>query len=156
MRLLRLALLFAAAAWGISAFGIFASWSTAAQALQDLGAQPIQYNPMLEYWFRMTAGAFTFIGCCFLALAIWPTRFQQAIPWFGGFLVAEGIVLLVHGTKLSLPALPFYFDTIACLVSGTAIIVLSRKVPPASSDQQCLHVTSPDKNDNAGQARRYR
>jgi hypothetical protein len=58
LRLLRIFLGFAALAWGVSIVGVFLSWRTASQALQDLGAQPIQYDRMLDYWLRMASGAF--------------------------------------------------------------------------------------------------
>lgn len=107
LRLLRLFLGFAAFAWGVSVFGVFISWSAASRALQGLGAQPIVYDRMLDYWLRMAAGAFTLIGCWYLILMIWPRKFYFAIPWFGVLMLAEGVILLVHGLRLSLPPLPF-------------------------------------------------
>ncbi|HEX7859936.1 MAG TPA: hypothetical protein VF773_06410 [Verrucomicrobiae bacterium] len=62
LRLLRLFLGFAAVAWGVSIGGVFMSWSAAAGALQGLGAQPIAYDRMLDYWLRMAAGAFALLG----------------------------------------------------------------------------------------------
>jgi hypothetical protein len=61
-RFLRVFLGFSGMAWGASIFGVFASWSAAAEALQGLGAGPIAYDRMLDYWLRMAAGAFTLIG----------------------------------------------------------------------------------------------
>jgi hypothetical protein len=62
LRLLRLFLGFSAFAWGVSVVGVFVSWSAAADALQGLGAQPIAYDRMLDYWLRMAAGAFALVG----------------------------------------------------------------------------------------------
>ena len=126
LRLLRLFLGFASLTWGASVFGVFSSWSAAAEALQGLGAQPIAYDRMLDYWLRMAAGAFTLIGCWFLVLMIWPQRFQPAIPWFGGFMLVEGAILLVHGLRLSLPPFPFLCDTAACFLGGSGILYFSR------------------------------
>lgn len=58
LRLLRLFLGFSAFAWGVSVVVVVVSWSTAAEALQGLGAQPIAYDRMLDYWLRMASGAF--------------------------------------------------------------------------------------------------
>jgi hypothetical protein len=137
LRLLRLFLGFAAFAWGISVFGVFLSWSAAADVLQGLGAHPIAYDRMLDYWLRMAAGAFTLIGCWYFVLMIWPQRFHVAIPWFGGLMLVEGVVLLVHGLRLSLPPFPFYADTAACFVGGGAILYLSRHLrwPDHSSER---------------------
>lgn len=130
LRLLRFFLVFAAFAWGISIVGVVLSWSAAVDTLQGLGAKPIAYDRMLDYWLRMASSAFALIGCWYLALAIWPRKFAAAIPWFGGLMLAEGCVLLIHGTRLSLPPFPFYGDTIACFVGGGAILYLSRCVKP--------------------------
>lgn len=130
VRVLRLILGFAALAWGASVFGVFLPWPAAEQALIGLGAQPIRYDPKLDYWLRMAAGAFTLVGCWYLVLAIWPNRYWNAIPWFGWLMVAEGAILLVHGVRLSLPPLPFYADTAACLLGGTGIVWLSRADQP--------------------------
>lgn len=130
LRLLRMFLGFAAFAWGVSVVGVFMSWSMANDALQGLGARPIAYDRMLDYWLRMAAGAFALIGCWYLALMIWPQKFHAAIPWFGGLMLVEGVILLVHGLRLSLPPLPFYGDASACIVGGAAILYLSRYARP--------------------------
>ncbi|MCW5559326.1 MAG: hypothetical protein KIT22_16040 [Verrucomicrobiae bacterium] len=127
---MRLFLGFAAFAWGISVVGVFLSWPAAAGALQGLGAHPVAYVPMLDYWLRMAAGAFALMGCWYFVLMIWPQRFHAAIPWFGGLMVVEGVILLVHGLRLLLPPFPFYGDTSACLVGGGAILYLSRYAKP--------------------------
>jgi len=130
LRLLRLFLGVSAFAWGVSVFGIFLSWPAASQALQGLGAQPIAYDRMLDYWLRMAAGAFTLVGCWYLVMMIWPKKFHAAIPLFGGFMLAEGVILLVHGLRLSLPPLPFYGDVAACLLCGGGILYLSSYARP--------------------------
>ena len=130
LRLLRLFLGFAALAWGVSVVGVFLNWPAAEQTLQGLGAQPIVYDRMLDYWLRMAAGTFALIGCWYVVLMIWPRKFYAAIPWFGGFMLVEGIILLLHGLRLSLPPFPFYGDTSACFVGGGAILYLSRFARP--------------------------
>lgn len=134
LRLLRIFLGLAAITWGAAVLGVFVSWSTATQGLEGLGAQPIPYDRMLDYWLRMAAGAFTLIGCWYLVLMIWPQKFHAALPWFGGLMLVEGVILLVHGVRLSLPPFPFYGDTSACLVGGSAILFLSRYAKPDQSD----------------------
>lgn len=130
LRVLRIFLGFAAIVWGASVFGIFLSWSVASQLLQGFGAQPIAYDRMLDYWFRMAAGAFTLVGCWYLILMIWPKKYYVAIPWFGVLMFVEGIILLIHGLRLSLPPFPFYADATACLVDGGGIMFLSRYARP--------------------------
>jgi len=126
MRLLRLFLAFSAFAWGVSAVGVFVSWSEADKLLEGLGARPIVYDPMLDYWLRMAAGAFALVGGWYLMLTIWPRKFAAAIPWFGVLMLLEGLILLVHGLRLSLPPFPFYGDVSACLIAGSGILYCSR------------------------------
>jgi len=130
LRLLRIVLGFAAVTWGVSFFGVFASWQQASEGLQGLGAKPIAYDPMLDYWLRMASGAFGLIGCWFLALTIWPQKYHATIPWFGGLMLVEGCILLVHGLRLSLPPFPFYGDVAACFVGGGAMLYLARYARP--------------------------
>ncbi len=138
LKLLRVFLGFSAIAWGVSVFGVFASWSAASEALQGLGAQAISYDPMLDYWLRMASGAFALVGALYLLLLLQPSKYRVIIPWFGGLMLVEGVILLVHGIRLSLPPLPFYADTAACFVGGGGILWCSRRVnqdgEPACSD----------------------
>jgi hypothetical protein len=125
LRLLRLLLGAAAFGWVVMLVGVFMSWSVATGALQGLGARPIPYDPMLDYWLRMGCGAFGLVGCWYVALMIWPQKFSVALPWFGWIMVVEGVILLVHGLRLSLPPFPFYADTAACILLGGGIVYLS-------------------------------
>lgn len=130
LRLLRMLLGFSALAWGVSFYGVFASWGGAEQALQGLGAKPIAYDPMLDYWLRMAAGAFGLVGIWYFILMLWPQKFYQAIPWFGALMIAEGFILLVHGLRLHLGPFPFYGDVAACFVGGGGIMLLAGAARP--------------------------
>jgi hypothetical protein len=131
LRLLRMLLGFAALAWGVSLYGVFASWSDAEQALQGLGAQPIAYDPMLDYWLRMAAGAFGLVGVWYFILMLRPQKFHAALPWFGALMIVEGAILLSHGCRLHLKPWPFYGDTAACFLTGAGIMLLARSAHPA-------------------------
>ena len=128
LRLLKLFLGFSAFSWGVSAVGVFVSWSEAEKLLEGLGAKPIAYDPMLDYWLRMAAGAFALVGLWYLFLMIWPQKFSAAIPWFGVLMLIEGLILLVHGLRLSLPPFPFYGDVSACFIAGGGILFFSRSL----------------------------
>jgi hypothetical protein len=131
LRLLRLLLGFSALVWGVSFYGVFANWPAAEQALQGLGAKSIAYDPMLDYWLRMAAGAFGLVGLWYFLLMLWPGKFHAAIPWFGALMVAEGFILLAHGLRLHLPPFPFYGDTAACFLGGGGILWLAKAARPS-------------------------
>ena len=126
LRLLRLFLGFTAFGWGVSAVGVFVSWPEAEKLLEGLGAKPIAYDQMLDYWLRMTSGAFTLVGIWYLMMTIWPRKFCAAIPWFGALMLIEGVILLIHGLRLHLSPFPFYGDVSASFVGGAGILCFSR------------------------------
>ena len=123
-RILRLLLFTAAFGWAISVVGLLLPWSLAVTGLNGLGAGAIPHDPMLDYWLRMAAGAFTGIGLLFLIVAIRPRRFRNLIGLIGLFQFSEGVILLVHGARLGLPAFPFYGDVAFCLFIGSGILLL--------------------------------
>src|SRR5689334_20677613 len=116
LRLLRLFLAVSGLVWSVSVVGVLAPWSSAERMLVGMGAQPITYDPMLDYWLRMAAGAFFLVGMIFLLLAIFPERFLNVIPILGWLMLAEGAILAFHGFRLGLKPFPFYGDISACFV----------------------------------------
>jgi hypothetical protein len=130
LRLLRLFLTFAAFGWGVTVVGVFASWPQVNEIAQGMGAKPIAYDPMVDYWLRMISGAFALIGLWYLALALWPKKFYAAIPWFGWIMVAEGVILIVSGLRLGIGPFPFWGDVSACLLDGAGILVFAKAAKP--------------------------
>lgn len=98
-------------------------WSFIADQLHGLGAKQLPPDPMLNYWLRMTAGAFTGIGLFFFLLALKPTKFACIIPFAGGFLLLEGLILLISNRLLHLSPLPSLFDAAFCFLIGTGILL---------------------------------
>ena len=126
LRLLRIFLAFAAFGWGVCVVGVFASWPHVNCIASGMGAKPIAYDPMLDYWLRMICGAFTLIGLWYLALALWPRKFAVAIPWFGWIMMAEGVLLLVSGLRLGIGLFPFYGDVAVCFLGGGGILFFAK------------------------------
>jgi hypothetical protein len=125
-RLLRLILFLCAATWGVAAVGVFLPWETATNVLEGLGTRPISYDPMLNYWLRMAAGAFGLIGLGYLFVALKPQKYVIVLPYCGWLMLIEGFVLLSHGIRLHLPPFPFYGDVSACLLAGVGILLLKK------------------------------
>lgn len=120
--ILRIFLLCAGFGWFISIVGIFMPWSFIAGQLEGLGAQNLPADPMLNYWLRMTAGAFTGIGLFFFLLAARPRKYAMMIPFAAGYLIVEGLILLSACFALHLPLLPSIFDAGFCLLIGVGIL----------------------------------
>jgi hypothetical protein len=126
LRFLRLFLVFAAIGWCACVVGVFATWLQVNYIAQGMGAKPIAYDQMLDYWLRMICGAFTLVGIWYLAMALWPQKLAVAIPFFGWLMIVEGVILLISGLRLGIGPFPFYGDVSACFVSGFGILYFSR------------------------------
>lgn len=126
LRLLKFFLIFSAIGWIVCIVGVFASWPQVNAIAQGMGAKPIAYDPMLDYWLRMICGAFTQVGIWYLALALWPQKFAAAIPFFGWLMIVEGVILLTSGLRLGIGPFPFYGDVSASFVCGIGIVCLAK------------------------------
>ena len=133
LRLLRLFLVFSAFGWGVCIVGVFASWPQVNGIAQGMGAKPIAYDPMLDYWLRMICGAFTLVGVWYLALALWPRKFAVAIPFFGWLMIVEGVILLISGLRLGIGPFPFCGDVAACCLGGAGVLVFSKAAKPVEA-----------------------
>ena len=133
LMILRIFLFCAGFGWFISVLGVFMPWSFVAEQLQGLGAENLPSDPMLNYWLRMTAGAFTFIGIFFFMLGIRPEKYRVVIPFAAGFLFFEGLVLLVACLVLRLSLLPSLFDSLFCLLMAVGIFLSHRAVKQLKS-----------------------
>jgi drug/metabolite transporter (DMT)-like permease len=134
---LRLGLLLAGIGWGISFFFTFASWTTATDQLRSIGAQPIRYQPLLDYWLRMASAVFGCIGIAALICCVRPQPHSTLIRWFALFHLFVGGVLAVaawnnHFTLRDEPTFPADI-TFCFLVAGLTGIPMAvarkEKVP---------------------------
>jgi len=117
---------YAALGWGICVAGIFAPSKATFELLGYVGGidpAPLMADPMYDYWLRMASSVFTFIGVAYLLLAIWPKKYAPVLPFAGVFMLAEGIILLIHGLRLHLPDTPLSGDTFFCFSSGIGILL---------------------------------
>lgn len=123
LTILRILLACGGFGWFISVFGIFMPWSWISEQLKGLGASAIPHDPMLDYWLRMAAGAFTCIGAFFFLLAAYPRKYAAMIPVAASFLLIEGAILLGAHFALRLALLPSLFDAAFCLIIGAGIFL---------------------------------
>ena len=119
--------------WGICLAGIVVPAGTAFGLLSDISGidtGAMAAEPMFDYWLRMAAGAFALVGAGYLGLAIRPRRFHLVLPFAGGFMIAEGLVLATHGLRLGLGPAPFYGDVAFCLAGGIGILCTMGSAKP--------------------------
>ena len=121
---LRLGLLLSACGWGISFFFTFASWGVATEQLQDMGANEIPYDPLLDYWLRMASSAFGCIGIGCALACLRPTGFFGLIRLLGPFHLIVGTTLAIaaYHNQLTPKLHPTFIpDIVFCFVSGILI-----------------------------------
>ena len=125
--LLRLLLLGAAVAWGVSVAGIVLPWSVVERELVELGAKSID-DVMVQYWLKMAAAVYTLAGCFFVMAAVKPVKFRSVIGPIGIGHVVLGVVFLVNGSMLGIEAIPLYVDVGFCVCVGLGIIAVNGKL----------------------------
>ncbi|MFH1022841.1 MAG: hypothetical protein V1809_05585 [Planctomycetota bacterium] len=131
MRLLRLFLFIGCLGWIISIAGVVLPWDVITTGLQGLGAKEIPPDPMMNYWLRMTGGAYTILGVLYGLAGANPRKYAALIPVLGWSSLLEGIVLAIYGTRLGLPPFPFLADTTFCLLVGFGILATQKHLVKA-------------------------
>ncbi|HRT51558.1 MAG TPA: hypothetical protein P5279_13780 [Anaerohalosphaeraceae bacterium] len=125
--LLRLLLISAGVAWGVSVAGLVFPWSTVDRQLQDLGARPID-DPMIQYWLKMAAAVYTLIGGFYLVVALRPAKYRAVIPLIGPLHLVLAAILLANGLTLRIDPIPLCVDVGFCLCVGAGLIAVNRKL----------------------------
>lgn len=118
-------LLGAGLGWGLTIAGVFLPWDWATEHLEKFGGSgKIPNDVMLNYWMRMAAGAFGFVGVFFLLAAWKPYEYKNIIPILAYGSLVEGAILLFYGLKFNLPLFPFGPDVAIALVPGIGILLM--------------------------------
>ncbi len=113
------ACLVAAFGWGISVIGVVAPADTVFALLSQLADEPIRHHPMLEYWLRMCALAFTAVGLLFAA-ALWPANARLRLP-LGIFQLVCAAVLAGWNLRNGISADAQIWDGVFLASTGIAI-----------------------------------
>ena len=124
LNILRLGLLVSDIGWGISFYFTFASWKAATDQLYGMGASPIAYQPLLDYWLRMASSVFGCIGVGSAIASVRPHAFASFIRLLGPFHFVVGITLSVAAYSNHLTAAlhrTFIPDIVFCFLAGTLL-----------------------------------
>lgn len=124
LNILRLGLLLSACGWGISFIFTFSTWNSAAGQLQDMGADRIAYDPLLNYWLRMASSTFGCIGIGSALACLRPASFFGFIRLLGPFHLIVGTTLAISAYRIPLtPSLhpTFIPDIVFCFLAAFLI-----------------------------------
>lgn len=126
LRTLQIGLLFSSLGWGVSFIFTFSNWESASEQLFLMGAGRIEYNPLLDYWLKMTSAAFGCIGIGSALACFRPVFFQGLILLLGPFHLFVGSVLVASAVinQLNTESHPtFVADITFCFMTALLIIV---------------------------------
>lgn len=121
---LQVGLAVSAIGWGISFFFTFSPWSVAANQLALMGAGPIPYNPLADYWLKMASSVFGCIGIGSLVACLRPHVFTGFIRLLGPFhfVVGTTLVIAAYANRLTPHLHPTFIpDIVFCFLAGTLI-----------------------------------
>lgn len=117
----RISCLLAGLGWSLAWGGVVGGSAWAFGMLRVMGGD-FPYHPMLDYWLRMTAIAFAFIGVLFL-LAAAGKGGRALLFLLAVFQLICAATLLVWAVRLELHLDRFLGDVAFCLVTGIGILV---------------------------------
>jgi hypothetical protein len=125
LRALQIGLIFSSMGWGISFIFTFSSWDSASDQLYLMGAERIEYQPLLDYWLKMASAAFGCIGIGSALACMRPVLFQGFILFLGPFHLFVGSVLVASASinQLNTESHPtFVADITFCFITAFLIM----------------------------------
>ena len=87
------------------------------------GVEELPDSPLNIYAIRTLAATFVGIGVYFVILALNPGKYGILVPFSGLAAIFIGVVCLVTGAVVGMPALWFLGDSLSCIIPGVLIFV---------------------------------
>lgn len=125
LRALQIGLIFSSLGWGISFIFTFSSWDSASDQLFLMGAERIEYQPLLDYWLKMASAVFGCIGIGSALACMRPVLFRGFILFLGPFHLFVGSVLVASAgiNQLDRESHPtFVADITFCFITAFLIM----------------------------------
>lgn len=126
LRMLQIGLFFSAMGWGVSFIFTFSTWDFASEQLFVMGADRIEYQPLLDYWLRMASAAFGCIGIASALACVRPVFFRGLVILLGPFHLFVGSVLVASAFNngLNTESHPtFVADITFCFLTALLVII---------------------------------
>ncbi|MHC4123155.1 MAG: hypothetical protein ACYSSI_06225 [Planctomycetota bacterium] len=127
MRPLKICLWLAGALCLLSIIGLFLPISTLESITNVFGSQPFPDSTLFEYLIRLTSASYAGVGIFFIILALNPMKYGIMVPFSGLAAVVLGIVCLITGLAVGMPALWYLGDSLSCIVLGALILLFWRQ-----------------------------
>jgi hypothetical protein len=114
-------------------FGVFLPIPTLESFTRLFGIESLSGPPLATYSMRVTSAMAVGIGVFFIILALNPMKYGVIIPFSGIASVLLGVVCLITGLMVGMPAKWFLGDTLSCLILGVLIVVFWQKAKKTAS-----------------------
>lgn len=127
MRGLKICLLITGILCLLAVAGLFLPLSAFESITGFFGIETLPDSPLIMYAIRTISATFIGIGAFFIILALNPMKYGVLVPFSGLAAVFIGMVCMITGLAVGMPALWFLGDSSSCLVLGVLILVFWRK-----------------------------
>ncbi len=117
----------------LSVVGLFLSISAFESIAGFFGIETLPDSPLVIYVIRTMSATFAGIGVFFIILALNPVKYGVIVPFSGLTAVFIGVVCLVTGLGVGMPAVWFLGDFLSCAVLGVLILVFWQKAKKTAS-----------------------
>jgi hypothetical protein len=107
--------------------GLFLPLSAYESITGFFGIETLPDSPLIMYAIRTVSATFIGIGAFFIILALNPVKYGVLVPFSGLAAVFIGVVCMITGLAVGMPALWFLGDSLSCLVLGVLILVFWQK-----------------------------
>jgi len=107
--------------------GLFLPLSACESIAGFFGIETLPDSPLIMYAIRTVSAASIGIGAFCIILAMNPMKYGVMVPLSGIVAVLIGVVCVITGPAVGMPAAWFLGDALSCLVLGALILVFWRR-----------------------------
>jgi hypothetical protein len=108
-------------------FGMFLPISAFESIAKFFGIESLPDSPLIMYAIRTVSATFIGIGVFFFILAMNPMKYGVMVPFSGLVAVFIGVVCVITGLAVGMPAPWFLGDSLSCAVPGVLILAFWRQ-----------------------------
>jgi hypothetical protein len=112
----------------LSVVGVFLPMSACQSIASAFGVESLPDTPVVMYFVRLMSATYAAIGVYFIILALNPMKYGLMVPFTGFVSVLIGLVCLVTGLVVGMPAKWFLGDSVPCIMLGALILVFRQRV----------------------------
>lgn len=127
MRGLKICLLITGILCLLAVAGLFLPLSAFESITGFFGIETLPDSPLIMYAIRVVSAMNVGIGVFFIILALNPMKYGVLVPFSGIVSILLGMVCMITGLAVGMPALWFLGDSSSCLVLGVLILVFWQK-----------------------------